>query len=66
MKHIKEYQEYIKENGITMNDPQTMNCPSCGVELDPTFYKTAPIPRECVGCGEDVEEVLNRKDWNWA
>lgn len=65
MKHLKTFDE-LNENEIVMNDTQTMNCPACNSILDMDYYRTAPVPRECVGCGENIEEILGRKPWNWA
>ena len=63
MKHLKTFDE-LNENGIVMNDPQTMNCPACNGVLDMEYYQTATVPRECVGCGENIEEVLKTNPKN--
>ena len=66
MEPLKKYNEFINEHNYPMTDPQALSCPSCGVELDMDYYTFPPYPRECVGCGENLEEILNRKPWNWA
>lgn len=62
---IKTYSEFLNEDDIHFTT-DNMSCPSCGVDLDINYYQTIGPPRKCVGCGEDVEEVLNRKDWDWS
>lgn len=64
MKIIKTYNEFLNEEQQFTSD--NMSCPSCGNDLDVNYYNTALPPRKCVGCGEDVEEVLNRKPWDWS
>lgn len=69
MNHVKDWQTFITEGIMAQTEPEmlsSLSCPKCNIVLDTDFYKTAPIPRECVGCGENIEEILNRKPWAWA